>query len=738
MAELLIVVAIIVVLAAVAFIAVANYQRSMTQLEYDTIAKEIFIAAQNHLTTAESQGYLGLDETQFGTPSTFVDEDDRKDTEKEIYYIKYPNPGNAEDMRDLMLPFGSIDETIRTGGSYIIRYQPSSSTVLDVFFSYPGKTNMLGVEGKALVDDDYQALMEIRGDENKNERRNYNGAVVGWFGGMNALDIGDTLNTPILTVHNEEKLWVELNYAAKGVEGEKLVLILTGKTSDAKKAFSILPMPSAGEEESRVKSVGTDGKFQVILDDITNSLMHFANIASDIADKEFIPGENIEIEAVAYNNNALTNIAYSGKALTNSLFADLGVINAEGSTVTTASISNIRHLENLDYNISHVSHAEEINVNAAKQLTDLIWKKDDSADRDGFVDKIGGTNLKIYDMNNNAVAEDSYYPVSTYKEGNTVYPIDYDGNNHAISNIVVNTSGNAGIFGTLDKGSVSNLLVYGGTVNTSESNSAGGLIGEMKGTSVSKCASTAIVSSTSGAAGGLVGTADSSSIITSSYSGGHTLKGSYQKWIAQEEHSDVNGVTAGGLVGDSGAEISNSYSTCSVSGSTAGGFVGSSSGTNTNCYATGLIDMPFIDNDNKKIANKGAFAGSLTGSVTGCQYYSVINEVRKGDLHSSTIDHYLGPVGDDKNDGVTALDLNAETYNWFVGAATSWDSAKAYDSELSRYYSNGFPLRTVLQLPVLPVSTSTEKARSENKDIVATHYGDWPSPEVFFINTINS
>ena len=41
MAEMLIVVAIIGVLAGVTFIAVQNHQRSMAQLERDTIAKEI-------------------------------------------------------------------------------------------------------------------------------------------------------------------------------------------------------------------------------------------------------------------------------------------------------------------------------------------------------------------------------------------------------------------------------------------------------------------------------------------------------------------------------------------------------------------------------------------------------------------------------------------------------------------------------------------------------------------------
>ena len=79
LAEMLIVVAIVIVLMGVAFVAVQNYQRSSTRLEFDTIAKEIFVAAQNHLTEAESQGLLDkLDVSALGTLST-LDEDKEKE-----------------------------------------------------------------------------------------------------------------------------------------------------------------------------------------------------------------------------------------------------------------------------------------------------------------------------------------------------------------------------------------------------------------------------------------------------------------------------------------------------------------------------------------------------------------------------------------------------------------------------------------------------------------------------------
>ena len=58
MAETLVAVGIIGILSAVIFVGVTNYLRTMRQLERDGIAKELFVSAQNHLTTADSQGYL--------------------------------------------------------------------------------------------------------------------------------------------------------------------------------------------------------------------------------------------------------------------------------------------------------------------------------------------------------------------------------------------------------------------------------------------------------------------------------------------------------------------------------------------------------------------------------------------------------------------------------------------------------------------------------------------------------
>ena len=147
------------------------------------------------------------------------------------------------------------------------------------------------------------------------------------------------------------------------------MLIVTGETSKAKKAFDLR------KSDTRVSTVAEG--YKIILDDITGEKLHFADLDANTA-TEFIPGENLTIEAVAYNNNALTNVAYSGKGRTNSLFADPssyevavsadlspaeltkinGTVVFKAETDSTANstgiaaVANFRHLENLDKYVS--------------------------------------------------------------------------------------------------------------------------------------------------------------------------------------------------------------------------------------------------------------------------------------------------------------------------------------------------------------------------------------------------
>lgn len=785
MAELLMVVAIIAVLGGVGVVAVWNYQRSLGRLERDSIAKEIFIAAQNHLTVASGEGYLGV--TSFGPTGTVGGDED-----KDVHFFTVNGDISESTAIGQMLPFGSIDETVRMGGSYIVRYQKDTGRVLDVFYctrsGSPDKFNHI------LTDGEYTTVMGLAGEENvkKAARQTYvsgGNSILGWYGGTDAAEIStlDSLKAPKLSVKNAEKLTVTVtdsNASNTKVSGKySLQVVISGKSSNAKKSFILKTSDSTKESSltgSRLDTSSPTNSYTIILDDITTSGVHFDDIVADSG--AFIPGENIEIQAVAYSISAFANIAYSNKVTTNSLFESIEDIPVSGDrgdgVLETAYIGNIRHLENLDANVSSIgsketisnsesSDLEKFKISAAQQTTNLNW----TTDNNNFWNGKTITAPNVIGKSLEGGYSSSYYAISPD------YLQTYDGKSHSISNITASGT-NAGMFGSISSvKSISNIelidfnvtgtstagalagsilnstcnvtnVLARNSLNASSINisapTAGGLIGSINGGTLQYCAAAVIVGPkkvgdttiTPITAGGLVGTA--SGTINSCYSGGHTKAGSYEEWIGETGNSyDVTGGTAGGLIGSSTATISNSYSTCSVSGTTkAGGFAGSAGGSITNCYATGLVKTKNISADGDRETNKnmGAFAGSLTGSATNCKYYSMINKIEKAETKNEetikTFDHYLGAVGDaNNNTSISPLDLNAGTYNAFVGSFDTWNPARAYDSPLVKYYSGMYPLRTVGQL------LTTSKGKVTDLYYVTTHYGDWPSPEVFFINT---
>ena len=214
--------------------------------------------------------------------------------------------------------------------------------------------------------------------------------------------------------------------------------------------------------------------------------------------------------------------------------------------------------------------------------------------------------------------------------------------------------------------------------------------------------------STTSTAGGLVGTA-SGGRITGCYAGGHTTNGVYNN-----QNFNVTGATAGGLVGSSSATITNSYSTCSVSGSgTAGGFVGNmTDGLVENCYCTGFVGGT---------GTTYAFSGG--GTADNCYYYSIVNEYYRDKTGNTNRTPMSTGVG---SGTVTAIDGSVQTLNDFVGS--THDAAEPYDDYLETYY-DGYFLKSLCQLDDELTGVPSVG------NLLATHYGDWPSPEMILVDT---
>jgi len=856
MAELLIVVAIIGVLAAVSFIAVQAHQRSMTQLQYDAIAKEIFVAAQNHLTLAKSENYLGS--TNMGTLGTAKadktgGDKEKPGTNKDVYYFTSSDfTADGSSILDQMLPFGSVE--LVTGGSFIIRYQPKAARVLDVFYwTDDARYGIDGVEYKTAVDE----YRDTEDSSKKGDRAKYESSgILGWCGGEGIVDSGEYLEAPEIEVINAEMLLVTVTdpNMGKTALAPKLKLLVTGNLSGAKVAIPLALASAAG----RIVPIDNGKQYTVVLDDITTAGRHFADLQNETTytfKKEdglsipFKPGENLTIQAVAYSNDVLTSVAYSGEWTSNSLFGEI-TEDLTGSTPVADKvlIANIRHLENLNDGLSSVDYGDKKsdayfkNAVSAVQTADLDWSAFKTALNALKKDKLKSssatptTPINIYDKNNATTKADCFLPVTVSAD----YALNYDGQNeveltegettttirenHSIKGIVVDnteveadsasfTSG--GVFGALKGATIKNLALIDTTVTlasgdagalvgkltqdvalasdafnvsnvvayhtegkadsakiTTASGNAGGLVGQTVGGNckIEKSAAALIVKSDVGSGGGLIGTSDGGT-VTDCYSGGHTIvdsKGTGAVVYDSKNYNVTASNYAGGLIGDAGAcAISDSYSTCSAIGKNAGGFVGNATGTISNSYCTGLVGVT-VGNDGKPVAGttSGAFAAVCSGTTTDCQYYEIINAFADDALGYD----YLTPLpkvgsGDGSKDGVTALDKDADSYNAFTSV---WSPAEPYlKTTLMQYYGEGsgtdrvakYNLKTI---DVLKASEDAGTGDSEEEeddstpsegdgtpgegddapamaeapaDFVATHYGDWPVPEIFVVNT---
>lgn len=818
MIEMLIAVGVMVVLMGVAFVGVINYQRSMKQLELDGTAKEIFIAAQNHLSMAKAQGIL----QDAGTSNSAVvgekAEDASDDSVVRYWYVVPNDPRLASRSRSLlyeMLPLGSLDDTVRLGGSYVIEYDPSTAMVLNVFYS-----DQSSLSKHQFSSDDYETLFpSMAGADKKDARlRGIGGQIIGWYGGDD-IDLRDkkVLQAPTLQLINAERLAVKVSFsnpsymANRAVEGAQLVIVMRGDTSKNSWVVCSKPINEITDVENSTYYVS------VVLDDITSLGKHFAEMwckepsVGDNAEGPLIPGENISVYAQVLTNAEIAIPKKSSTKHANSLFANMVYEStAEGGTPTrNATISSIRHLENIDASISgyDLTGLGDDGSTNFKQVADLRWVASGSKKPEAFTDVIkkssstytdtdtdvyaSADEVVVYRLDNTSTKPGTYAPVTPSKKQVPVIssdhpyyslPITYDGNNKIISTIRVdeNPTGDkeahAGVFATLESGSlvknlrlldcsiktskgdagalvgnmtdanVSNVLAYNSvrssgddsTLEIVASGNAGGLVGSMNGGSITQSAAAVYVRSTSGDAGGLVGKTMDTVTVSQSYAGGHTDgHGKYLTDTTADTQGRVNvqaSGNAGGLVGNStNATIEGCYSTCSVKGgasSAAGGLVGNiEAGTIKNSYSAGKV---IKNGDSSK---SGCFAGYVTSSVTlgsddmANRFFSMISMYEDSD--GTQVD--LPAIGEGGGANIPeAFDTSASKYNTFmVGANPSSSIASVpYDASLRIDYGSKYPMQSIKVLAGL--------GGGSFPDHVEKHYGDWPTPETLVVNTSGS
>lgn len=501
LAEVLVTVAIIIILAGVTFVSVAQYQKNLRLMEMDGTAKEIFIAAQNHLSVAKASGDLDrlAEGTSMSGIGTKLDPNSVSDyagnAGGEYYYVIHNvtsgtencTPSGSDAILEMMLPFGALDETVATSGNYAIVYELKSASVVAVLYSGAGNASFGNAAVITLDDGDVNAIPTLYNDKSK--RKSYQKddvtAIVGCYTGTagSAAIPTETLEAPKLEVKNENKLHVIVSDKDKKYI---VTLIIRGEQSGTVAQRILQRSTSDGNNDT--------GTFDVTIDDITgNGSYRFANIISPDRFKAttgtaFIPGENIEISARVSSTTGLATPKESAKYTVSSLFGDANETkDAAGNT--TVYIRNLRHLENLGANVSDFTAAlgtgttsgssKIVNITAEQKNDITMFSMSTSGAPSGnHFENLYGS--KIYRMEQEA----------TFAAINVNYPLVYHGNQHEIHDVSIgaqNGHSAAGIFGrvadptsgaTNASLSVSDLILRNNRVSGTNVQNAGMLVGE--------------------------------------------------------------------------------------------------------------------------------------------------------------------------------------------------------------------------------------------------------------------
>ena len=670
LAEVLVTVAIILILAGVTFVSVAQYQKNLRLMEMDGTAKEIFIAAQNHLSVAKASGdldRLAEDAKQPGsttaptigtrlastTVSAYAGNVDGE------YYSVIHNvtsgsesctPSGSDTILEMMLPFGALDETVASGGNYAIVYELKSASVVAVLYSGAGNASFGNAAVINFSDEDVKAIPTLYNDKSTRKSYERNGvtAIVGCYTGTagSAAIPTETLEAPKLEVKNENKLHVIVsgNYSAKDV----ISLTIHGVQSDTTAIMQLNCKDSGGNT------------FDVTLDDITVNLstgknLRFTEILREgrftrsdaTSGTAFIPGENIEISATARATDALATPKTSAVYTTSSLFADAN----DGRTVY---IKNLRHLENLSVDMS--GFTGEL--------------KDQSGSKDGSIHAIQKNDITMLPSDGLCGFDASSNKLYIYGSGtiggmyiaaNVNYPLSYDGGSHEIYDLSIAPyyggsvkEGNAGIFGNVTNTmAVKNLILRNDKIpqNASATN-AGMLLGRTS--------------------------ADLTVDGVLAYYHEENYDADNDSKVEVVAASD-NGIAGGliGLVADGTLKVKNSAAAVYVKGgSAAGGFIGSVSGaadgstivqsyagghTRDGAYSTtgATTDQPVLEGPGRYNVQAiqasgyaGGFIGVTTDHVTMNAVYSTASAyASSGDANSNAFAGRGTPKIQETSDG---------------------------------------------------------------------------------------
>ncbi len=470
LAEMLLVVAIISILAGFGFVNVARYQKKLKLLEMDNTARELFVAMQNHLTELRTSGeweqllreksadadqngqtadsaddaYFGssLDTASTGRLPDGEEIDTSEDpTGHDFYRIVY-TPGIKQDsVLNRILPEGSLDETVRSGGSYIVEYDRTTAEIYAVFYSDLKSGFFSNTSGDPLTAEDADKLYGL--GLKTESREDYlpthasgrsKGIFVGYYGGAVNKDNGNPEENqpdwePVVTAKlvNDETLYLDVSVSYRNRKTKETRDALPGGYLPPEISYTVIGETSGASHGGQFNYAATH---RHTLDDITVQGQNFA-----AQYPELTPGENVhcKVSAVIRQGEQTSGSVEVSTNTENSLYASAHISKASDKgtyTLSEVSVSNGRQLENLSHDISNAG-----SVDSAKLTADLDWQ-----------DRYGSLNVYSFTGNQLTTASGQFVAINPEAAGSFTF----SGEKHTLSNMTIHegsSNKNVGLFG---------------------------------------------------------------------------------------------------------------------------------------------------------------------------------------------------------------------------------------------------------------------------------------------------
>lgn len=689
--EMLAVTAIVVILLAIGMVAVVHYVRWLRITELDNSAREIYLAAENRAVLLSAGGRLDKLVTEANGKTMALPAEERGATplaaggaaqqSAQARYIYYDSAaGGGEDVLAELLPQGTIDPALRGGCFYVVYEikkdedgtQSGLGSVTDVF--YAEESDPWKNEGFETF---YQQWKGSSRQKRLDEKK-----MFGYYGGAAAENGGaNSLKAPLLEVINGEELIVRLTYSRPA--GEARTAEVTLYYDGCRVRLDELPRGKWWTEETKQ-------------DVFQNTVTHTCTWVLDTLKENgprFRDLFDVNLDAVTGNPGPMggdftvtarirsTTVASPDvvSAPRNSLFAD-------GNGGETAYVENLRHLQNLDQNFSGVKGKK-----AAVQTGDI----DCGASMFIGYEFVPIQNDELKSYCGSHAANEGAEAAAHFIKGMKVTAASANGRN-------------GGLFSTVPSGmEFRDVCLINSSVKMGAGVSTGALAGVATGTTFTNCwvywegeeleeLKASIPES---------GLADNHYQITGSSAGGLVGQlngGTITDCLAA---TLVKGTTAaGGLVGQAtGVTVSTSYADCYLVAPTAGGLIGTAGGTVmlANVYAAGFIDNTV----------EGAKAAGLlcSGNATANHAYSAMHyESTEGAIVPLAAGVTAGDgsrcyyLGVDK-DGQPYEDMIEQEFLTKMGADFGWK------------YSDSHPYSLLKDLTTYPFPGLKE----------LPHYGDW-------------